>query len=383
MKNMLEDWYLNELFSPKIRNVWKLTDFYLLKLILNVLEENNIIQLLNSPVSVNEIIKNNKYPKKVYSSIKWLLDRLAMDGYIIKIKNSNENLYRLTDKKIDFDLDKIKNQAYNMAPESLSAFNMLKLITDNYKEYLNGKKNGIEIIFSSENINITNDYYRDNLFYNVHNIAGAKVLNLEIDKRVNPVVLEIGGGFGGGTKQFLIQRINDNSNVSDFSYYFTDIANKMLRDTKKEIIKITSKIDNFNFQKLNFNLDLCEQGYNENSYDIIWGVNSIHVANDLRFTLNEFYKILKPGGTIVICETVRPKGNQMIQQEIILNTIDDYWNVKLDKDIRPRYGFMDWTDWIKAFKVIGFKDIKTIPDMNYLQDKYDNCYVAVIVGTKK
>lgn len=380
---MLEDWYLNELFSPKIRNVWKLTDYYLLKLIFNILEENNIIQLLSSPITIDKIIKNKKYPNKVYSSLKWLFDRLALDGYISKAKNSDEDLYCLTDKKIEFDLDKIKDQASKMAPESLSAFNMLKLIADNYKEYLNGRKNGIDIIFSSENIDITNEYYRNNLFYNVHNIAGAKVLNLEIDKRVNPVVLEFGGGFGGGTKQFLLQRFQENSNIFNFFYYFTDIANKMLRDTKKEINKITDRIDRFNFQKLNFNINLKEQGYDENSFDIIWGVNSIHVANDLRFTLNEFYKILKPGGAIIVCETVRPKGNQMIQQEIILNTIDGYWNVKIDKDIRPRHGFMEWSDWAKAFEIIGFKDIRTIPDMKYLQEKYDNCYVAVILGTKK
>ena len=90
----------------------------------------------------------------------------------------------------------------------------------------------------------------------------------------------------------------------------------------------------------------------ENSFDVIWGVNALHVANDLRFTLNEFYKILKPKGTLIVCETVRPISNKMIQQEILLNTIDDYWNVKVDKDIRPRYGFMEWDDWVKALKII-------------------------------
>ncbi len=380
---MFEKWYLNELFSSKIRDVWKLTDYYLLKLIFNILEESSIIQLLNSPISVNNIMEYKNYPKKVYSSIQWMLNRLALDGYITKTDNVNEILYYLTNKEMDFNLDEIKEKAFKMAPESVSAFNMLKLITDNYNDYLNGKKNGIEIIFSSENINITNEYYRNNLFYNVHNIAGAKILNWEIDKRKNPVVLEVGGGLGGGTKEFLQQRYNESKNIFNFYYYFTDIANKMLRETKKEILKITDNIDNFNFQKLNFNNDLKEQGCKENSFDIIWGVNAIHVANDLRFTLNEFYKALKPGGTLIVCETVRPIGNQMIQQEILLNTIDDYWDVKIDKEIRPRHGFMEWTNWIKALETIGFSNVKTVPDMKYLQEKYDNCYVAVIVGTKK
>jgi ubiquinone/menaquinone biosynthesis C-methylase UbiE len=379
---MFEEWYLNEVFSSKIRNAWKLTDHYLLRSIFNILDESSVIHLLQSPVSINEILKSKKYPVSVFSSVQWILERLALDGYVKKNIKENEVLYNITNKKMEYDLEQIKDKAFKMAPDSISAFNMLKLMADNYLDYLSGKKSGIDIIFSSENIDITNEYYRNNLFYNVHNIVGAKILNWQINKRDNPNILEVGGGLGGGTKEFLKQRLKNNDNLN-FSYYFTDIANKMLRDTKKAILKLTDNIDNFNFSKLNFNKDLEEQGYIENSFDIVWGVNALHVANDLRFTLNEFYKILKPNGTLIVCETVRPVGNRMIQQEILLNTIDDYWNVKVDKDIRPRHGFMEWSDWVNALKVIGFSDVKTIPDMLYLEEQYNNCYVAVIVGIKK
>lgn len=379
---MFEEWYLNEVFSSKIRDAWKLTDYYLLRSIFNILDKSSIIKLLKTPISINTIMKVKKYPKRVFSSIQWILERLVLDGYVNKIKKRNEILYSITDKKMEYNLDEIKNKAYDLAPESISAFNMLKLITDNYTEYLSGSKNGIDIIFSSENIDITNEYYRNNLFYNVHNIVGARILNWEINKKINPVILEVGGGLGGGTKELLKQRIESNENL-DFNYYFTDIANKMLRDTKKEVLRAIDNIERFEFQKLDFNKDLKSQGFDENSFDIIWGVNALHVANDLRFTLNEFYKVLKPRGILIICETVRPDGNKMIQQEILLNTIDDYWNVKVDKEIRPCHGFMKWNDWVKALKIVGFFDVKTIPDMVYLQGKYDNCYVSVIVGSKK
>ena len=157
----------------------------------------------------------------------------------------------------------------------------------------------------------------------------------------------------------------------------------MLRETKKSLLKITSKINQFSFIKFDFNKPFKSQGFGNNSIDIIWGVNAIHVALDLRFTLNEIYKTLKPGGSIILSETVRPVGNRMIQQELLLNTIDDYWNVKIDKKIRPRHGFMDWSDWVNALKNIGFSEVQTIPDMKILQEKYDNCYVAIIRGIKK
>ena len=200
---MFEEWYLNEVFSSKIRDAWKLTDYYLLRSIFNILDKSSIIKLLKTPISINTIMKVKKYPKRVFSSIQWILERLVLDGYVNKIKKRNEILYSITDKKMEYNLDEIKNKAYDLAPESISAFNMLKLITDNYTEYLSGSKNGIDIIFSSENIDITNEYYRNNLFYNVHNIVGARILNWEINKKINPVILEVGGGLGGAQKNFL------------------------------------------------------------------------------------------------------------------------------------------------------------------------------------
>ncbi len=376
---MFEKWYLDELIGDTIKNVWKLTDHYLLKLIDNIIEQTGMVKDLANGSDIKSIIKNRGFAEKVFSSIEWLLNRLEMDGYI---KKSNDAIpvYKLTDKKNTGNLDQIKAQAEKQAPTSIAAFNMLQLMADNYPDYLYGKKTGVDIIFSAENIHIINEYYSNNLFYNVHNIAGAKILNWDIESRKNPVILEIGGGMGGGTKQFVSQRIADKKSMDGFKYYFTDIANKMLRSTKKELSLLTDNLSSFEFTKCDFNSDLANQEYKD--LDVIWGVNAAHVAVDLRYTLNEFHKALKPGGALIISETVRPIGNRMIQQEFLLNTLDDYWNVKLDPPIRPKHGFMDWRDWVEALKAIGFSDVKTVPDMAELEKQYDNCYVAVIRAVK-
>jgi len=375
---MFEEWYFEELVSEKIRDIWKLTDYYLLKQIDNILFKTGIKSLIKSKITVSEIIKHNNYSENVRSSIKWMLDRLSMDGYVGK----ENDYYFWLDKDIPYDLGYIKEKAQKEAENSIAAFNMLELMADNYPDFLSGKKNGVDIMFSPESIDIVNNYYSNNLFYNVHNIAGAKILNYDISQRSNPFIIEIGGGMGGGTKQFILQRLKDNLSLNNFTYCFTDIANKMLRTTKRDLLQITDKLSAFKFEKLNFNNSLKEQRFSENSADVIWGVNAAHVAYDLRFSLSEMYKTLKSGGSLIISETVRPSGNKMIQQEFLLNTLPDYWNVKLDKEIRPRHGFMEWQDWITALKSIGFVNVSTIPDMSLLDNKYDNCYVAVIRGIK-
>lgn len=379
---MFEKWYLEELISKTIRDIWKLTDYFLLKLISNILDKAEITPLLKSGTTVDSIIQKKDYPAKVYASLKWLLDRLKLDGFVSMRLENNVEFYTLSDKTMNYDLNTIKSQAEKASPESIAAFNMLELMANNYPDYLSGKKTGVDIVFSPENIDITNEYYSNNLFYNVHNISGAKIVNWDISSRKNPQILEIGGGLGGGTKQFVIQRLKDKAPLNVFNYCFTDVANKMLRSTKKALSTLTEDLSAFTFQKLDFNKNLSEQGYAENSYDVIWGVNAAHVSFDMRFSLNELFKTLKSGGSLIISETVRPIGNLMIQQEFVLNTLDDYWNVKLDEKIRPRHGFMDWSDWIGAFKEIGFINVETIPDMSVLQKEYDNCYVTVVRGIK-
>ena len=108
---MFEEWYLNEVFSSKIRDAWKLTDYYLLRLIFNILDESSIIYLLKSPVSIDKILKSKKYPDRVYFSIQWILDRLTLDGFVKKMEEGSEVLYSITDKQMEYDLDKIKEKA--------------------------------------------------------------------------------------------------------------------------------------------------------------------------------------------------------------------------------------------------------------------------------
>jgi len=381
---MFEKWYLEELMSKNVRDIWPLTDKYLIQLIKNIFDEVGITNDLNNFTSINKIIEKYKFSEKSYNAIKWCLERLKFDEHVISEENKDESKYKWSEKKIDFNLDEIYNLCISKEPEASHSFKILKLMADNYIEFLKGTKTGVEIIFSPENIHIINEYYEKSIFYNANNLVAAKVVNYEVSQKKNPKILELGGGLGGGTKQFLYQRKKENLSMNDFSYHFTDVANKMLRITRKVIEEIVGgDISNFEFSKFDFNKSLAEIEQPENSYDIIWAVNAIHVAYDLKFSLKEIYKLLKPNGVLLIAETVRPVLGPMIQHEFVINTLDDYWNVKLDPVWRPNYGFMKWNYWINALKEAGFDGAETVPDMKILENEYGNCYTTVIKGFKK
>ncbi|MBQ3921870.1 MAG: hypothetical protein II707_01140, partial [Spirochaetales bacterium] len=74
---MLEQWYLEELISQPIRNIWKQTDYYLLRQIFNILHETGIFEDLQKGTTVDSLIAAKSFDPNVKSSLKWLLDRLA------------------------------------------------------------------------------------------------------------------------------------------------------------------------------------------------------------------------------------------------------------------------------------------------------------------
>ncbi len=380
---MFENWYLTQLMNKNVRDIWPLTDNYLLKLIKDILDRTGMSEELKKPVSISYLIKKFNYSDKAYSALKWVLERLKFSNFMDSNDDSDEVKYFFTDKKITYNDIELYNYCTAQEPGSSHTFKMLKLMADNYEDFLKGNKTGVEIIFSPENIGIINEYYEKSLFYNANNILGAKVLNNEVDNRDNPHILELGGGLGGGTKQFISQRKEEGKSLTNFTYHFTDVANKMIRNTRKIIESLTGDISNFEFSKFDFNKPLIEVGVEENKYDIIWAVNAIHVAYDLKFTLSELYKVLKPNGVILISETVRPSEGPMIQHEFVINTLDDYWNVKLDDEWRPNYGFIKWKNWIKALEAAGFDIYTTEPNMNEVEKEFNNCYTTVIKGIKK
>ena len=59
---MFEKWYLEELISKTIRDIWKLTDYFLLKLISDILDKAEITPLLKSGTTVDSIIQKKDYP---------------------------------------------------------------------------------------------------------------------------------------------------------------------------------------------------------------------------------------------------------------------------------------------------------------------------------
>lgn len=118
-------------------------------------------------------------------------------------------------------------------------------------------------------------------------------------KNPNMTVLELGAGTGGATAP-LLKAIGRNGVLPIRSYNFTDVSAGFFERSKARLEEFSSYLQ---FKTLDIQGDLVEQGFVEQSYDLIIASNVLHVANFIDVSLARARRLLKPGGRLLMIET--------------------------------------------------------------------------------
>ena len=105
----------------------------------------------------------------------------------------------------------------------------------------------------------------------------------------NDRVLDAGCGIGGSSL-FLAERIG--CKVTGISLSERQI------DKAKELALERGIEDNAEFAVMNY----CSTPFPDNSFDVVWGCESICYADDKEQFIKEAYRLLKPGGRLVVAD---------------------------------------------------------------------------------
>lgn len=160
-------------------------------------------------------------------------------------------------------------------------------------------------------------------------------------------ILEIGSGTGGATK-----RIFEHIDPWFSSYTFTDISNGFFEIAMKTF---KGQTDRMFFKVLDLEKDISEQGFHEQSYDLIIASFVLHATTKLEKTMKNVRRLLKPGGHILVAEVT---NNDQIRGGFIFGAFPGWW-LGAD-DGRVLSPCVSSTEWDAILRKTGFSGVDTI-----------------------
>lgn len=269
----------------------------------------------------------------------------------------------------DLDAEEIERSQQEDDPASLPTFRLAALAAEAYPRVLRGETSGEAALFSADRIEAWASYFSNrNPLYAVGNAIGAEAL---VDRLPHPAgsVLEIGGGFGSGAEAVFRRFAREGALSRVAAYRFTEVAPLFLRKGQRALSTLPETAGKVAFGRLDMDRPFAEAGVAPGSLSAVFGVNTLHVARDLGFTLGEIRAALAPGGILVASECVRPFQGRTVWVEFVFLLLPAF----------RAGGFRTPEEWTTAFEEAGFVEPFVWPDVPRIREHYP-AFVAAAVG---
>lgn len=313
--------------------------------------------------------------------VDWLCRVLASRSVLRVDDAYGETRYTLRESHAETDPEPVRLEQERHDHRALPAYAMAALAAEQYPAVLRGETSGERALFGMERMAAWAGYFaNDNVLYAISNTLGAMACVAEL-RRHGGAVLEVGGGLGSGAVA-LCDGLAANG-VADVvsAYRFTELSFPFLRRAQRSLTSDYPDIP-FAFARLDMNRPFAEAGVEPGEYTLVHAVNALHVAHDLAFTLGQIREALRPGGALVIAESVRPFHGQPVYTEFTFNLLESFQRPLLVPEWRPNGGFLTPEQWTAALDANGFREVRLVPDIVALREAYPAFVVAAIVARR-
>lgn len=224
--------------------------------------------------------------------------------------------------------------------------------TDHLLEVLRGHCDPLDLLFPEGQISSLESIYRDSPYAQTFNSAlGDAVMNEMAMKKGlrRPIrILEIGAGTGGTTAHLL-----PNLAGKRYTYLFTDISPLFLARARENFGAYPS----VEFEALDIENDLDEQGFAGREFDIVIAANVLHATKNLQETTANVQKLMAPGATLILLEGTAPQR----WVDLTFGLTEGWWRFE-DEDIRPEYALIDRHMWEKLLIGVGLRPYSVVLD---------------------
>jgi len=367
------------LFDDRFVRSCELFEEYVRRLSLQVVRNAGIDSAAREPGTPSEIAaRAGLDPVRAPVTVGWLLATLVPGGAAV---HGDDGRYSVPAPLPDLDPREVADAQERHDPASLASYRLADLAAALYPSVLRGGAGGEELLFAPDRIGAWFEYFsNDNPIYAISNRIGALAAERALHAGGGQA-LELGGGLGSGTVA-LLERFTETGRLTAIrSYRFTEIAPSFLRRGQRRLAGRYPGAP-LSFGRLDMDRPFAEAGVEDGAFALVYGVNTLHVAHDLEFTLAEARRALAPGGALVLSECVRPFPGRPVYVEFLFNLLEAFRAPRLVEPWRPSGGFLTPEQWTMALEACGFRDVTVYPDIARIRDVCPSFVVAAIAATR-
>ncbi|HET9418532.1 MAG TPA: class I SAM-dependent methyltransferase [Chthoniobacterales bacterium] len=381
----LADWlkhYPAWLFSEQLYQSIELMERYSIELAADLLRRLHLIDALGEWRSSEELCRALSFQPRFHFALSWILERLVETDCIKTQSTGAKHRYRLRYAPWPPELERLREATLEIHPSNAATLDLLDCAASLYPAVARGEQSAEQNLFSAERIPLWLNYFNnDNLTYAVNNWVTAVLIANRVQDRSNIRILEVGAG-AGSASEILLRWFEESGLLPRIQRYLITEPNAFFRRrAQRELAKRYVDLP-LEWGALDLNAAWATQGVAPGEFDFVFGVNVLHIAKDLLFSLSQARSALASDGWLVIGECLRPYPNQPIYPELMFQILDSFADVDLEPEIRPNPGFLTPEQWRSAFARAGFENVNAEPEIDRIREVYPHFFTGGICGQK-
>lgn len=366
-----------DLFHARRHTCCELVDAYVAARAVEVLGALGLTERLASPQSFDALLQPAG-TATFRGALRWLLAWLVERGFLVR--GTAPDTYQGAPNPPALDATTLRDEALALDPSFAPAFDLADVTAAAYPKVARGEITGERALF--HRIALWVAYFSNaNDYYALNNRVTARVAADGLPSG-SLRILELGAGLGSATTA-LYEELQRRNRLGDVvAYHATEPVPFFRRRAERTL---TTDWPGVPYRSTVLDIDAADwraQAGSDDPFDLVWGVNVLHLARDLDATLAHARAALAPGGVLVVGEGIRPAVGHPVAAEFPFQLLESFSAVQLDPVARPEPGFLTAEHWLAAFDRGGFTDVQLRPDVRRLREIHSTFYAAAVSGRR-
>ena len=379
--------YPASLFSDQLYRSIELMERYSIDLAIGVLDQLRVLDRLQTWRSAAELCQMLSFRPQFAFAMAWLCQRMVETGCVetrFEAEASGTThsniLYRLVRSPWTPDTAHLRAIGLEIDSANAATLDLLDKAASLYPEVARGEQSGEQALFGAQGIPLWLNYFSNgNPTYAINNWIAAIAATERVRNKKSLRILELGAG-AGSASEMLLRCLDEANALPKLERYVVTEPNAFfLRRGQRELSKRYPALP-LQWRALDIDQDWSKQNITSGEFDLIYGVNVLHVAKDLSGAARQAREALAENGWLVIGECVRPRSQQPVYVELIFQLLDSFTNVLTDNEVRPNPGFLTAGQWHRLFIRAGFSRAEVTPDIHRIREVYAHFFTAAICG---